>query len=127
MFALVTALAFGTPVPPVDPAFPEVRLEDAHRFGVVKGACRPLYWLAGRHAGQMRDEVASWNHPADVAEWEKETAWRHRCWYLLDDALECDHLSVYARLRSLDELRRLIGDHAYHAGVMPDPIPAYKR
>jgi hypothetical protein len=52
--------------------------------------------------------------------------WRARCWYLLDDVLYCDNLTPRQKLRSLSELRDLIGDAAYAAGRMPSPIPEYK-
>ena len=74
----------------------------------------------------MRDTVQT-NDPANAATWEQEVAWRHRCWYLMDDVLNCPTISVGAKLNSLDELRRMIGDDAYRAGVMPSPFPSYKQ
>lgn len=125
---MLTALFLILSAPsPVDPDCPLVRLEDAHRFPILPAACRHYWACASRHANDLREVVCGgWNNdPAACQEWEAECAWRARCWYYLDDVLYCDY-PPERKLRSLDQLRRLIGDEAYFTGQMPDPTPRYK-
>lgn len=102
-----------------------VLLSDAHRFGLDFYSARAMWNLVRDHAGLMRDTIRV-NDPANFHEWERECAWRYRVYYLADDVLNCPQMSVGAKLNSLDELRRLIGDEAYNAGRLPAPTPNYK-
>lgn len=112
---------------PIDPRFPMVCLEDTRQFGIDPASCRRT-WLDSRmHKNLMLVTVAGgWNNTPDVCRlWEEECDWRERCWYLLDDAMYAI-LPLSTKLKSLDELRRLIGDADYYGGRMPAPFPSYR-
>jgi hypothetical protein len=111
------------------PSQGDISLLDAKQFHVTAPACRALWLLSNNHGRVMRVEIAGgWNNsPATVAMWEEELEWRNRCWFLLDDALNCPYLTAAQKLQSLKELRGLIGDAAYLAGIMPAPLPHYRR
>lgn len=104
----------------------QVILSDAYRFGVGFHQARALWRLSEKHKSLMRDEVQWNNSPKAFAQWECEVQWRARCWYLLDDAVNCPELGIVRKLQSLNELRCLIGDEAFYAGIMPAPIPRYR-
>lgn len=108
-----------------DPAFPDVRLEDAQAFHVLPVVARFNYHGTWTHRDQMRPVIVTNNPPHMVALWEADIAWRLRCWDKLDDVLYCS-FPTRKKLESLTELRRLLGDEAYFGGQMPSPTPAYK-
>lgn len=125
MYAAVLALAMS---PQQCPEYPGIHLDDARAFGVGRQECRMLWITASNHKGQVRLCIAGgWNNAPDVCEaWERECDWRARCWYLLDDAVYCDNLSPRHKMRSLSELRELLGDADYYGGKMPAPFPSYR-
>ncbi len=114
-------LAMSIPVP----CDGEVSLSDGDRFSMSGVTARYLWTVSKGHAAVMREKLAGWNSPDAMAQWEMECEYRSRCWYLLDDVLFCQ-LPVQSKLRSLKELKRLIGDEAYTAGVMPICTPCYR-
>lgn len=124
MFSALLLVA-SLPLPASE--FPGIELTDAYAFGVDAGSCRCLWLTAKKHPATMSDEVRSWNPPDVVQTWCAECQWRERCWCLLDDALFCEHLTVRQKLRSLSELRDLLGEADHYAGRMPDPFPHYRR
>jgi len=119
--ALFCAVAVANPV-----SVAGVQLSDAYQFGVSREAVRDLWRLTTNHKSVMRNEVRSHNHADTAWYWEQECDWRSRCWFLLDDALFMDNLTELQKVRSLAELRSLLGDADYYAGRMPEPTPRYR-
>lgn len=54
-----------------------------------------------------------------------EVDWLYRVWDLVDDA-GIEWYSVPARRKALAELRSLIGEADFYAGILPDPIPRWR-
>lgn len=125
MFAVILAATINPH--PVDHQYPDVRIEDALAFGIDPVSCRNAWLQCQRHRQAMQSTIAGgWNNnPAVVSAWETECSARERAWYLLDDALFCD-LPLKSKLRSLTELRNLLGPSDYHAGRMVSPFPNYR-
>jgi hypothetical protein len=125
---LALILIVAPPPHPMDRDYPEVRIEDALAFGVDPVSARVNWLSCGRHRTAMTPIIANgWNNPPEVVTaWEVECAARERAWYLLDDALFCDNLTLRAKLRALHELRTILGPEDYHAGRMPSPFPQYR-
>ena len=140
MFRLLLFAAMSQP--PAD-----VRLEDAHRFGVVPGTAVHLATLAKKHPEHMRGAVIGWNTAEQLGLWEVECERRFEIWNALARALdgqgyifvECGWflmgkevitespvLDVAERIEALHELRRLIGPENYAAGLVPKPTPTYR-
>ncbi len=114
-------LAMSIPVP----CDGEVSLSDGDRFAMSGVTARYLWTVSKGHAAVMREKLAGWNSPDALAAWEMECEYRSRCWYLLDDVLFCQ-ISAQAKLRSLKELKRLVGDAAYYSGNLPAPVCSYR-
>lgn len=121
----------------------QILLVDCYRFGVSREMARAETNRSLRHVELMRNEIAAWNTPAAYAEWVAECSWRHQCWTTLWDAVNPDYSpgwywsaarqqhesrpSHFFRLKRLYQLRDLIGQEAFEAGVMPSPIPIHYR
>jgi hypothetical protein len=104
-----------------------IRIEDGQAFGSLDPeACRSLWGLSRDHADKMRKTVEANNLQDVVRRWERECQWRSRAWYLLDDVIHCPQYTLEKKLQSLKELRDLIGEEAYYAGMMPQPTPSYR-
>lgn len=127
MLAICLAACMVAPEPtPTPEEMQGIRLTDGLDFGVSFEAVRQLWYMTSRNADSMRATVTANNHPEDVYRWEEEVRWRSRCWYLLDDVINCPNLTRERKLQSLAELKRLIGDEDYYAGRMPGPTPKYR-
>ena len=140
MYAVILAATLSGPLA-ADVARTErvARLGGDFNFRIDGRAARACRTLARAHPSVMREEVKAWNPKETVWAWEAECEWRRACWDELDTALNCRPGSVYVngvlitpeqtdtyRLQALAKLRTLIGDEAFFAGQMPDPIPRYR-
>jgi hypothetical protein len=121
MFAAV--LLAVAPGPDVNPV---AALPEAQAFGVDGPTARAMWRVACQHPQAMRAEVTGWNRPQDVTSWEAECEWRRACWDKADDVF-FHTCSLPYKLRSLQRLRELIGEENYARGVLPSPIPQYRR
>jgi len=103
---------------------PEVA-EAAAQFAVPPVVARMNWNLACRHPAHRGAEVRAWNRPDVVGRWQLDCEWRIACWCKLDDVLY-HRCPVAWKLRSLAQLRDLLGDEAFALGHMPAPIPNYR-
>lgn len=113
-------------VPPCEAPNPVAALPEAQAFGVDGPTARAMWRLASQHPNAMRAEVVGWNRPQDVTAWEAECEWRRAVWDKIDDVFFHPCSDSY-RLRSLNRLRELIGDENYARGILPSPLPRYRR
>ncbi len=77
-------------------------------------------YMAVCHRQSGLAEACDWNPDSNrLAEAAHDAKWVYRCWDALDDAFIVS-FSTGQRRERLEELRRLIGDTAFFAGLMPD-------
>jgi hypothetical protein len=124
----------------------EVIVADVKMFAVRDS--REAYYLlqqAIKSREVARDEVKTYNSRQKYNQWEMETQWRIDCWWCLYNALTkpvnknktievCGDVTTityiwgwsnYDRILALEQLKSLIGDEAFYAGKMPNPMPTY--
>lgn len=107
---------------------PDVCITDANWFPANYEACLSLRMMAYRHSETMKGEVFGWNCLEVFEQWQEECKWRLSCWDALEDAKNpAIRVNDDWRLGRLASLKGLIGDEAYYAGRMPDPLPTYRR
>lgn len=99
-----------------DYRYPHVTLADAHRFRHVTRAEARYHTQAACANARKRSEDVNFNFAAYV-----DAGWRYDIWNHVENVLYI-YQDRSIRLRSLDSLRRLLGDDFY-AGVVPASVP----
>lgn len=107
-----------------DARYPDVRLGDAREFGISAREVREGWLMARAHISFHEEYILKNYTFATLMNWREHAGRCERAWDALDNAMNGQRDKL-ARLAELDRLRRIIGDKAYHARIMPPACPGY--